>query len=87
MDGENDYVSDEEGSLGSDDLTLPKGKYKASHSVFWSTVCIPGVLILATVTKMIQELLPADIACSKDSRDLLMECCVGRNPVNELSCE
>ena len=30
----------------------------------------------ATVTKLIQEMLPADVVCSRESRDLLIECCV-----------
>jgi histone H3/H4 len=30
----------------------------------------------ATVQKLISEMLPKDISCSKDTRDLLIECCV-----------
>ncbi|KAI0721828.1 histone-fold-containing protein [Polyporus arcularius HHB13444] len=30
----------------------------------------------ATVTKMIAELLPNDITCAKETRDLVIECCV-----------
>ncbi|KAA1466165.1 histone-fold-containing protein [Dentipellis sp. KUC8613] len=30
----------------------------------------------ATVAKMITELLPADVACAKETRDLVIECCV-----------
>ncbi|KAI4519134.1 histone-fold-containing protein [Schizophyllum commune] len=30
----------------------------------------------ATVAKMITELLPNDIVCAKDTRDLVIECCV-----------
>lgn len=30
----------------------------------------------ATVQKLISEMLPNDISCSKDTRDLLIECCV-----------
>jgi len=30
----------------------------------------------ATVAKMIQELLPDDVACAKETRDLVIECCV-----------
>nr|CAG8507965.1 152_t:CDS:2 [Entrophospora candida]CAG8584597.1 1548_t:CDS:2 [Entrophospora candida] len=30
----------------------------------------------ATVTKIITEMLPPDIACAKDTRDLLIDCCV-----------
>ncbi|RIA97304.1 histone-fold-containing protein [Glomus cerebriforme] len=30
----------------------------------------------ATVTKLITEMLPSDITCAKDTRDLLIDCCV-----------
>ncbi|KAI0069037.1 histone-fold-containing protein [Artomyces pyxidatus] len=30
----------------------------------------------ATVAKMITELLPADVTCAKETRDLVIECCV-----------
>ncbi|THH33772.1 hypothetical protein EUX98_g384 [Antrodiella citrinella] len=30
----------------------------------------------ATVAKMIAELLPNDVACAKETRDLVIECCV-----------
>ncbi|KIK65487.1 hypothetical protein GYMLUDRAFT_38960 [Collybiopsis luxurians FD-317 M1] len=30
----------------------------------------------ATVSKMISELLPKDIVCAKETRDLVIECCV-----------
>ncbi|KXN87877.1 Negative cofactor 2 complex subunit beta [Leucoagaricus sp. SymC.cos] len=30
----------------------------------------------ATVSKMISELLPSDIVCAKETRDLVIECCV-----------
>jgi len=30
----------------------------------------------ATVAKMIQDLLPNDIVCAKETRDLVIECCV-----------
>ncbi|KAI0637861.1 histone-fold-containing protein [Trametes polyzona] len=30
----------------------------------------------ATVTKMIAELLPNEVTCAKDTRDLIIECCV-----------
>ncbi|KAI0356584.1 histone-fold-containing protein [Trametes cingulata] len=30
----------------------------------------------ATVTKMIAELLPTDVTCAKETRDLIIECCV-----------
>lgn len=36
--------------------------------------------IIATVQKLINEMMPDDIACAKDTRDLLIECCVGKEP-------
>lgn len=30
----------------------------------------------ATIQKLIQEYLPKDMSCAKDTRDLLIECCV-----------
>ncbi|EGO27375.1 hypothetical protein SERLADRAFT_382078 [Serpula lacrymans var. lacrymans S7.9] len=33
----------------------------------------------ATVAKMISELLPSDITCAKETRDLIIECCVGEH--------
>ncbi|KAG7448975.1 histone-fold-containing protein [Guyanagaster necrorhizus] len=30
----------------------------------------------ATITKMISELLPNDVVCAKETRDLVIECCV-----------
>ncbi|KAI9207066.1 TATA binding protein-associated phosphoprotein [Polychytrium aggregatum] len=30
----------------------------------------------ATVAKLIQEMMPADVVCAKETRDLLVECCV-----------
>ncbi|KAH9951813.1 histone-fold-containing protein [Amylocystis lapponica] len=30
----------------------------------------------ATVVKMITELLPSDVSCAKETRDLVIECCV-----------
>ncbi|KAF9923486.1 negative cofactor 2 transcription regulator complex subunit ncb2 [Linnemannia zychae] len=31
---------------------------------------------LATVQKLINEMMPEDITCAKDTRDLLIDCCV-----------
>ena len=33
--------------------------------------------MVATVTKMIQEMLPTGISCPRETRDLLLDCCVG----------
>jgi hypothetical protein len=31
----------------------------------------------ATVSKLIKEMMPEDIKCAGDTRDLILECCVG----------
>lgn len=31
----------------------------------------------ATVSKLIKEMIPEDVKCSNDTRDLILECCVG----------
>ena len=33
---------------------------------------------LATVNKLIREMLPNDIKCANETRDLIVECCVGK---------
>jgi len=35
----------------------------------------------ATVAKIILEMLPEDIGCSVESRDLIVDCCVGQSPL------
>lgn len=32
------------------------------------------------MNKLIQEMLPPDIACARETRDLLLSCCVGASP-------
>jgi histone H3/H4 len=53
-----------------DDLSLPKGVSSPSRS--YSANALPT----ATVQKLISELLPADLTFAKESRDLLIDCCV-----------
>jgi histone H3/H4 len=53
-----------------DDLSLPKGVSSASR--LYSANALPT----ATVQKLISELLPADLTFAKESRDLLIDCCV-----------
>ena len=39
---------------------------------------LPSVVLgAATVSKMIKEMLPNDIRCANDTRDLILDCCVG----------
>jgi hypothetical protein len=40
-----------------------------------TTLCFNHV---ATVQKLINEMMPEDVVCAKDTRDLLIECCVGK---------
>lgn len=35
------------------------------------------LLIAATMTKIIKEMLPPDVRVARDTQDLLIECCVG----------
>jgi hypothetical protein len=73
-----------------DDLSLPKGtdpmtimkqmlqRDKALGALPLTACCIVSTCItIATVQKLINEMMPDDIACAKDTRDLLIECCVG----------
>ena len=48
------------GNGNDEDLSLPKGMDFNE----------------ATMSKLIQELLPPDITCAKDTKDLLTDCCV-----------
>lgn len=67
------------GAPGDDDLSLPKatvakmiaGTY-ASYSLYTPCSSIP-------VGISITELLPNDVVCAKDTRDLVIECCVGEH--------
>ncbi|KAG5456979.1 MAG: hypothetical protein BJ554DRAFT_3125 [Olpidium bornovanus] len=44
----------------------------------WSGKCVAArPTIEATTQKLIQEFLPSDITCPKETRDLIVECCVG----------
>ncbi|KAF7352958.1 Negative cofactor 2 complex subunit beta [Mycena venus] len=40
----------------------------------------------ATVAKMITELLPNDVVCAKETRDLVIECCVGERCLEFSGC-
>jgi histone H3/H4 len=55
-----------------DDLSLPKGK-KLLTPFFPS---FAKCFYPATVQKLISELLPSDLTFAKESRDLLIDCCV-----------
>lgn len=34
-------------------------------------------IVAATVQKLISEMMPSDVACTKEARDVLIDCCVG----------
>jgi hypothetical protein len=36
-------------------------------------------VLSATMTKIIKEMLPADVRVARDAQDLLIECCVGND--------
>ena len=77
-------MSDNEGHSGlppsDDDLSLPKATVakmiqgeNASRTVLRPSRCASLTLVLCT------ELLPKDVACAKETRDLIIECCVGED--------
>ena len=37
------------------------------------------LLLSATMTKIIKEMLPPDVRVARDTQDLLIECCVGQD--------
>lgn len=64
---------------GDDELSLPKGECRCLS--FPLVRCPPLTqlcLFTATVQKLINEMMPSDVACTKEARDVLIDCCVGR---------
>ncbi|CAN1159150.1 Protein Dr1 homolog [Linum perenne] len=45
------------------------------------------MLIAATMTKIIKEMLPPDVRVARDTQDLLIECCVGELIIKHSSFE
>lgn len=37
--------------------------------------------MIATMCKIIKEMLPPDVRVARDAQDLLVECCVGENAI------
>jgi hypothetical protein len=73
-------MSDREGTSGlppgDDDLSLPKAtvaKMIAGTSIFCHFT--KNIVLTSGAT----DLLPNDVACAKETRDLVIECCVGEN--------
>lgn len=58
---------------GNDDLSLPKGTYNRRDSKYQA-----ANRVTATVQKIVQDILATEpgMTFAKDSRDLLIECCV-----------
>jgi hypothetical protein len=73
-------MSDREGHPGppptDDDLSLPKATVAKMISGP-SPQRIPQYRRLSSVLVVCSELLPSDIVCAKETRDLVIECCVG----------
>jgi len=64
------------GDKGEELLDVNEADDVESSSVIGGTAEDELGLPRATVTKMIQELLPPGVTCPKETRDLLMDCCV-----------
>lgn len=71
-------MSDREGHsgvAGDDDLSLPKATVSKMISGIALWLSNPHLTLLTDSSSL--ELLPNDIACAKETRDLVIECCVG----------
>lgn len=60
-----------------DNLSLPKGMLFFVVCSLFIVVSLSLCCATATVSKLIKEMLPEDVKCSNDTRDLILECCVG----------
>lgn len=58
-----------------DELSLPKGTSIRKYMASWHRLILD--LSVATVLKIISEMLPPDMACAKETRDLIHDCCIG----------
>lgn len=76
-------MSDIGGPVGDDDVGLPKAtvfKLISGMSVLLYTISssqLPGYLVEGSKLTTTLEMLPEDIACSKEAKDIIVECCVG----------
>jgi histone H3/H4 len=64
------------GAEADDDLSLPKGNQSIPSFLLLLPPCANHISSIATVQKLISELLPSDLTFAKESRDLLIDCCV-----------
>lgn len=78
-------MSDREGHSGGgaptdEDLSLPKATVaKMIAGAQLSTSFTSEDRFLLTVNALCVELLPSDVICAKETRDLVIECCVGEH--------
>ena len=79
-------MSDREGPSGSaaldDELSLPKATVAKMiggtvHSLFFLSLMLISCVVHIPGTFGKLELLPNDVSCAKETRDLIIECCVG----------
>lgn len=67
---------------GSDDLSLPKGMliiyipFTASYHSFLTLFLFFFFFLVATVQKIISEIISPDLTFSRETRDALIECCI-----------
>ena len=74
-DMEEDVEEIQEGGAADDELSLPKGQ------TVWTILCqllVVNIFDSATVTKLIGEMMPPGIVCSKEARNLIIDSCVGQ---------
>ena len=72
-------MSDNERSGPADDeLSLPKGMLSAIFMIHGGSWTNAWANLVATVQKLINEMMPNEIVCAKDTRDLLIDACVGK---------
>ena len=65
-----------------EDLSLPKGGDPSDSTS--GSLTHTGT---ATITSLIKEILPEEIRCSNEARDIIVECCVGKEArLKALSC-
>ncbi len=83
-------MSDHEGHGGGlppsdEDLSLPKATVAKMITGKEVVSLFSSPLQLCHLWYFEPELLPKEVACAKETRDLIIECCVGEEPRN--SCQ
>lgn len=68
------------GALTDEDLSLPKATVaKMIAGAPLSTCFTSEDKSVLTINALCAELLPSDVVCAKETRDLVIECCVGEH--------